>query len=71
MLKCDTVRRNASVLDGSGNDAQQCDVAVREGRIVEIGRSIQCTAEKTIEAEGLSLAPGFIDVHTHDDTSVI
>jgi len=71
MLKCDTVIRNASVLDGSGNDAEQCDVALRDGRIVAIEGSIQCMADKTIDAEGLTLAPGFIDVHTHDDTSVI
>ena len=71
MLNCDTLIRNANVLDGSGNDAQQCDVAVRDGRIVEIGESLRCNADQIIEAEGLCLAPGFIDVHTHDDTSVI
>jgi N-acyl-D-aspartate/D-glutamate deacylase len=71
MLKCDTLIRNASVLDGSGKDAQQYDVALRDGRIVEIGKSLCYTTHQTVEAEGLSLAPGFIDVHTHDDTSVI
>ena len=71
MLKYDTLIRNANVLDGSGNDAQRCDVALRDGCIVEIGESIHCQAARTIEGEGLSLAPGFIDVHTHDDTSVI
>ena len=71
MLKYDTLIQNANVLDGSGNDARHCDVALRDGRIVEIGESIHCQAAQTIEGEGLSLAPGFIDVHTHDDTSVI
>jgi N-acyl-D-amino-acid deacylase len=71
MLNCDTLIRNANVLDGTGCDAQRCDVALRNGRIVEIGESLECSAKQTIEAEGLSLAPGFIDVHTHDDTSVI
>ena len=71
MMNCDTLIRNATVLDGSGNDPRQCDVALCDGRIVEIGESLRCTAAQTIEAEGLCLAPGFIDVHTHDDTSVI
>ncbi len=71
MLNCDTLIRNANVLDGSGNKTQQCDVAVRDGRIVEIGESLKHGAEQIIEGEGLWLAPGFIDVHTHDDTSVI
>jgi N-acyl-D-amino-acid deacylase len=71
MLKCDTLIRNAQVLDGSGTDAQQIDVALDGGRIVEMGASLRCHATHIIEAEGLCLAPGFIDVHTHDDTSVI
>ncbi|WP_348261600.1 D-aminoacylase [Telmatobacter sp. DSM 110680] len=71
MLKCDTLIRNANVLDGSGNDARHCDVALRDGRVVDIAESIHCTSDQIVEGEGLSLAPGFIDVHTHDDTSVI
>ena len=71
MLKCDTLIRNAKVLDGSGTDAQQIDVALDGGRIAEIGASLRCHAAHIIEGDGLCLAPGFIDVHTHDDTSVI
>ncbi len=71
MLNCDTLIRNATVHDGSGNDAQLLDVAVHDGRIVEIGASLRYSATNIIEADGLCLAPGFIDVHTHDDTSVI
>lgn len=71
MLNCDTLIRNATVLDGSGDDAQLLDVAVRCGRIAAVGASLQCQAAHEIEADGLCLAPGFIDVHTHDDTSVI
>ena len=71
MLNCDTLIRNATVLDGSGDDAQLLDVAVRGGRIGGIGASLDCNADQVVEADGLCLAPGFIDVHTHDDTSVI
>ena len=44
---------------------------MRDGRILDIGPSLQFAASSVVEAVGLALAPGFIDVHTHDDTSVI
>ena len=70
-MNCDTLIRNANVLDGIGNDAQFVDVAIIDGRIAGIDARLDCSAENIIEAQGLSIAPGFIDVHTHDDTSVI
>ena len=70
-MNCDTLIRNANVLDGTGADAQLVSVALEEGRIVAIDLSLNCNAIETVNAEGLALAPGFIDVHTHDDTSVI
>jgi len=71
MPSCDTLVRNASVLDGSGAAPQILDVAVRGDRICEIGTSLAYDARVTLDARGLSLSPGFIDVHTHDDTSVV
>jgi N-acyl-D-aspartate/D-glutamate deacylase len=71
MSSCDILIRNASVFDGSGADAGVLDVALRGDRIAEVGHSLALTAEHVIEAEGLALAPGFIDVHTHDDLVVI
>ena len=71
MLNCDTLIRNARVLDGSGSDAQLLDVALHNGRIAAIDVPLKCRADHVIEADGLCLAPGFIDAHTHDDTSVI
>ena len=70
-MNCDTLIRNANVLDGLGNDAQLSHVAILDGRIFAVEPSLHADAENIIEAEGLTLAPGFIDVHTHDDTSVI
>jgi len=70
-MVCDLLIRNANALDGSGNDAEVLDVAVGDDRIIDIGPSLRYSANDIVEADGLSLAPGFIDVHTHDDTSVI
>jgi N-acyl-D-aspartate/D-glutamate deacylase len=71
MLHCETLIRGANVFDGSGGSPALLDVAIREGRICEVGSSLACTASRVIDAQGLALAPGFIDVHTHDDTAVI
>ncbi len=71
MQTCDTLIKNASVIDGSGAVANRVDVAIRADRIHEIGPSLTLNAETVIDATGLTLAPGFIDVHTHDDTAVI
>ena len=71
MSSCDTLIRNAAVLDGSGSAAQMLDVALRGGRICEVGRSLDLASTSTVDAEGLALAPGFIDVHTHDDIAVL
>ena len=68
MVHCDTLIRNASVLDGSGSDAQIIDVAISGERICGIGLALSCHASRQVDANGLVLAPGFIDVHTHDDT---
>lgn len=71
MPRCDTLIRNATVLDGSGSASEYMDVALSEDHIREIGASLKYSAMAIIDGEGLVLAPGFIDVHTHDDTAVI
>jgi len=71
MLECDTLIRSAKVFDGSGGPPAFLDIAIRGGRICAIGSSLPHAASRLIEADGLALAPGFIDVHTHDDTVVI
>ena len=71
MVTCDTVIRNASVLDGSGAASRPLDVAIHGDRISAIGSELQVNASMSVDADGLALTPGFIDAHTHDDTSVI
>ncbi len=71
MSSCDTLIRNARVLDGSGGSSEILDVAVRDGLICEVGSGLEYHTQIVVDAEGLTLTPGFIDVHTHDDLAVI
>lgn len=71
MANCDTIIRNASVVDGSGAASNIADVALRGDRILAVGPSLRHAAAHEVEADGWVLAPGFIDVHTHDDLAVI
>ncbi len=69
--KCDLKIVNALVIDGSGTAGFSADVAVESGRIMGVGDLGGWTAGTTIDAQGKVLAPGFIDVHTHDDLEVL
>ncbi len=70
-MKYDTLIRHALIIDGSNTPGYVADVGLRDGRIETIGDLSAATAEHEIDATGRVLAPGFIDVHTHDDTVVI
>ena len=65
----DLLVKNGTVVDGSGAGRYGADIGVKSGRIVEVGR-IRANAERTINADGLVVAPGFIDGHTHMDAQV-
>jgi N-acyl-D-amino-acid deacylase len=71
MANCDILIRNATLLDGTGDEPRVADVAIAADRILDVGAGLRYSAHSTLVAEGLTLAPGFIDSHTHDDTSVI
>ncbi len=60
----DLVIRNGRVADGTGNPMYRADVAVKDGRIAAIGK-VRGGAKETVDASGMIVAPGFIDVHSH------
>lgn len=66
-----TLIRGAQVVDGTGAESYQADVAIKDRRVVRIAPHINAPAETVVDARGLVLSPGFIDVHTHDDLAVI
>jgi N-acyl-D-amino-acid deacylase len=63
--KVDILIKNGRILDGTGNSWRHGDVAVKDGRIFRIGNLTNITASKIIDAKGMMISPGFIDVHTH------
>jgi N-acyl-D-aspartate/D-glutamate deacylase len=65
----DLVIRHGTIVDGSGAARYRGDVGIKDGWIVEIGR-IRSMAQRTLDADGLIVAPGFIDGHTHMDAQV-
>lgn len=65
----DLVIRNATIYDGTGAEPTQGQVAVRERRIAEVGPDVG-TGRETVDAQGLALAPGIIDSHTHYDAQI-
>jgi len=66
----DLILRGGTVFDGSGAAGTVADVAVQDGRIAAVARSIRATARDEITAKGLAVAPGFIDIHSHADGSL-
>jgi N-acyl-D-aspartate/D-glutamate deacylase len=63
--------RGATVFDGSGAAGVRADVGVRGERIAAVGADLPGAAAREVDARGLALAPGFIDVHSHDDFAVL
>ncbi|MBR7746383.1 N-acyl-D-amino-acid deacylase family protein [Undibacterium baiyunense] len=67
----DIIIRNADVIDGSGTAPYRADIAIADQKIVAIAPALSLHGYETLDATGLVVAPGFIDVHTHDDREVI
>jgi N-acyl-D-aspartate/D-glutamate deacylase len=66
----DIVISGATIVDGTGAPAFMGDVAVTDGVITQVGGRVEGTAKRRLEAEGMTLTPGWVDVHTHYDGQV-
>ena len=66
-MQYDIVIRGGSVFDGSGGAGKRTDLAVRDGKIAAMGDLAGAQARKVIDAAGLAVAPGFIDIKRHSD----
>ena len=65
----DLLIKNARIIDGTGSPWFRSDIAVDDGRIVAIGVNLETRAQQTIDAAGRIVTPGFIDVHTHVEST--
>lgn len=67
----DLAIRGSTIVDGTGAPSYSADIAIAGDRIVAIGSNVPSNAKREIDASGLVVAPGFIDVHTHDDAALL
>ena len=70
MAEFDAVIRGGIVIDGTRLPRYQADVGIKDGKIAEIGKIKAHRASKTIDAAGLNVAPGFVDLYTHYDAQL-
>jgi len=67
----DLIIKNGAVIDGTGSPQYLSDIAIKDGKIVRIAKNITDEGPKTINAQGLTVTPGFIDSHSHSDNAII
>ena len=66
----DTIIKNGVIYAGDGKAPVEGDIAIRDGKIAAIGKDLGTSAETLIDAQGLTVSPGFIDIHSHTDTNL-
>src|SRR5437764_8534360 len=66
----DVVLRGAQLIDGTGGPARSVDVGITDGRIAAVG-DVKANGAAEVDLDGLVLAPGFVDIHTHYDAQVL
>ena len=68
-MQHDLIIKNGNIIDGTGSDAFSGDIAIKDGLITEIGE-VNGEAAEIIDAEGMTVSPGFVDIHTHLDAQI-
>ena len=69
--KLDLIIKNGSIIDGTGGKEYTTDIGIKDGKIVEIGNLFHEETLETVDAKGLKVSPGFIDIHSHTDSDLI
>ena len=67
----DFVLKGGSIIDGTGRPAYKADIAIKDGKIAKIADEITCRDAQVLDVTSLAVAPGFIDIHSHSDTSFL
>lgn len=70
-MNCSLLIRNGFIIDGTGKSGFYGDLAVTEGKIVELSTRLEYLADRIIDASGLTVCPGFIDPHVHEELTVL
>ncbi len=71
MADCDIVTKGGTMIDGTRIRRYRCDIAVKDGRIVEIGKISPTAASRALAPDGLMVAPGFVDLQTQLDATYV
>ncbi len=66
----DVIIKNGKLIDGEGRPSYRADIGIADGKIVKISPALECEAAQILDADNLSVAPGFVDIHTHSDIPI-
>ena len=67
----DILIKNGVVVDGTGGAAVGADGGIADGRVAVVAKDVEDEAMRTIDAQGMHVAPGFVDPHTHSDLTLL